>query len=149
MTKLAAAVIVYETKAVVPTMALIDAGFYFQIEPVACSDLSVPGLTAALRAITASGNPHIPAMTHDVFKQRVDPVLHALKVRSWLALTKKGASFAIFWRDQQTVVSVSRLDKRGRFENDPEHERRLPADAPIEAVAEAIIDDLRRRCFAP
>lgn len=149
MIKLAASVIVYETEAVVPTTALTDAGFYFQVEPVACSDLSVIGLTAALREITASGNPHIPSLTHDEVKQRVDPVLHALKVRSWLALAKKGASFGIFWKDQQTVVSVSRLDKRGRFENDPEHQRRLPADAPIEAVAEAIVDDLRRRGLVP
>lgn len=147
MIKLAASVIVYETRAVVPTTALTDAGFYFQVEPVACSDLSVSGLTAALRGITANGNPHIPALTQDEFKQHVDPVLYALKVRSWLALAKKGAGFGIYWEDEQTVVSVSRLDKRGRFEDDSEHERRLPADASIELVAEAIIDDLRRRGF--
>lgn len=149
MIKLAASVIVYETKAVVPTTVLTDAGYYLQVEPVACSDLSVSGLTAALREITANGNPPTRALLRDEFKQRVDPVLHALKVRSWLALAKKGASFGIVWKDQHTVVSVSRLDKRGRFETDLEHERRLPVDAPIEAVAEAIIDDLRRRGFVP
>ena len=145
MIKLAASVIVYETKAVVGTTALTDAGYYLQIEQAACSDLSVSGLTAALREITATGNPPTRALLRDEFKQRVNPVLHALKVRSWLALAKKGAGFGIYWEDEQTVVSVSRLDKRGRFEDDSEHERRLPADAPIEAVAQAIIDDLRRR----
>jgi len=145
MTKLAAGVIVYETKAVVPTTALTDAGYYLQIEPAICSDLSLSGLTAALREITATGNPPTRALLRDEFKQRVDPVLQALKVRSWLALAKKGASFGIYWDDEQTVVSVSRLDKRGRFEDDGEHERRLPADTPLEAVAQAIIDDLRRR----
>jgi hypothetical protein len=145
MLGLVASVVVYETRAAVPTMALTDAGYYLAVEPVAGSDLSAGGLTSALREIAANGNPPTQALTRDEFKQRVDPVLETLIVRSWLALAKKGASYGICWTDEYTRVAVSCLDKRGRFVDDPEHEKRLAADAPIEAVVEVIVDDLKRR----
>jgi hypothetical protein len=68
MVKLAASVIVYDTKAVVPTTVLTDAGYYLPVEPFACSDLSVPGLTAALRELTAHGNPPTRALLRGEFK---------------------------------------------------------------------------------
>jgi hypothetical protein len=138
-------VVVYGDKAVVPTTALTTAGYYLAIYPSFVSDLTLDDLARAITDALAQGTPLVPALTREEFKQRDDPVLKPLKVRSWLALAKKGASFGIEWMDGEISIVGSKLDKRGRFVDDREHEIHLSPSATPEQVAEVILLDLQRR----
>ena len=78
-------------------------------------------------------------------QQRKDPVLTTTGARSWKELAKTGAAYTIDWTDKEIRVDMSRLDKKGRWEYDPEKTCTFPPDTPLDQIIAIIMEDIRSR----
>jgi len=140
-----AGVIVRKGKAYIPVHAKSEGGPYYLIEPVFTVDLTVDDLLAALSNAIAAGHPQIPPPTKEDMKKCQDPILRASGTKSWKQLAKNGASYNIFWSENQTILYMSRLDNQGRFEPDPNKTKTFPKDTEMRVIVEAILADANTR----
>ena len=138
-------VIIRKGKGYIPVNAVIESGLYFMVEPVFVADLTVDDLVAALEKAIAFGHPQIPPPTQEEMDRRKDPMLSAAGVKSWYQLAKGGVSYSIFWEEKQIVLYMSRLDKKGRFEEDSHKTKTFGLDTPLQAIVEAILADVKTR----
>jgi len=138
-------VTVRKGKGYIPVHAQIEGGPYFMVEPVFVANLTVDDLVAALEKAIAFGHPQIPPPTQEEMKQRTDPMLAAAGVKSWYQLAKGGADYSIFWSEDRIVLYMSRLDRKGRFESDPNKTKNFGLDTPLQAIVETILADIKTR----
>jgi len=115
------------------------------LEPVYIADLNIESLSLAVKKVLAAGHPYLPNPTREEMRRRKDPVLAATKARSWKELAKAGASYSIAWTDKEIQVSMSRRDKKGRWEWDPEKMRSFPLDTPLQEIVAVILEDIQSR----
>jgi hypothetical protein len=142
-------VIVHRGKAYVPTYAKMTgemAGAYLTIEPIYVTNLTLDELTETLERVVAAGNPEVPTPTREELERYYSRLLlRAAGVRSWRQLAREGASYGIGWLNNQIELTMSRLDKQGRWEIDPTKTRYFPRDTDIRTIVEAILQDVRSR----
>jgi hypothetical protein len=112
--------IIYKNKAYVPVEAQTEAGFYFAVEPV----FTTPTLEEM---------------------KKKDVILSITGAKSWKALAKNGASYPISWSKDGITLYMSRLDKKGRFETDPNKTRVFSRETPLQTIVEAILEDVQSR----
>lgn len=136
---------VWRGKAYVPVEAQFESGIFVDIEPVYTADLNTEELLAAVKVVLKAGHPRLPTPTREEMQQRKDPVLATTKARSWKELAKTGAAYTIDWTDKEIRVNMSRLDKKGRWEYDPEKMRIFPPDTPLNDIITVIFEDIRSR----
>jgi hypothetical protein len=136
---------VWRGKAYLPVQARIEAGMWMGIEPVYVVGLNAKELVSAIKKVLAAGHPRLPNPTREEMRQRKDPVLAAAKARNWKELARTGASYTVSWTDERIRVEVSRLDKKGRWEYDPEKRRIFPPDTPLQEIVAVILEDIRAR----
>lgn len=93
-----------------------------------------------------AGHKTIPdPKTRDEFLARKDPILAASGARNWKQMAKTGASYSIDWTEKEVHIDMSRLNKNGVWEYDPEKKRILPPDTSIEEIVEIILEDVETR----
>lgn len=145
----AVSVVVYRGQAYIPTTARIEgemAGAYMQIEPVYTSDLTVSGIAPILEELAEQGNPTMPTPSRETLRAYGGgPMLKAAGVRSWKTLAKGGASYGIYWLENEVRLYVSKLDEKGRFVDDPAKTRHFPPGVHIRTIVEAVLEDVRSR----
>ena len=78
-------------------------------------------------------------------QQRKDPILTAVGVKTWNQLAKGGAEYSISWAENQIALYMYRLDKKGRFEPDPNKTKTFPKDTGLRGIVEAILADVNTR----
>jgi hypothetical protein len=54
-------------------------------------------------------------------------------------------SYTIGWTEHEIRIDMSRLDKKGRWEFDPEKVRKLSPTTQLSEVVKIILDDIRLR----
>ena len=134
------------SKAYVPTQAQYESGIFVDVEPVYIAALITDEMTQAVQAVKDAGHIRLPdPETREEFLRRKDPVLAATKARNWKELAQKGASYTVGWTEKEVRIDMSRLDKKGRWEYDPEKVRTLPPDTPLEKIVEIILEDIKTR----
>jgi hypothetical protein len=142
-------VIVRQGKAYIPTTAQIEgemAGAYLDIEPIYVTNLTLDELTEALERVVATGNPKVPTPTLEELERYYSKLVpRAAGVKSWKALARGGASYAIEWQRDKIVLYMSQLDKKGRFVDDPGKRREFPSGTDIRTIAEVILEDVNSR----
>jgi hypothetical protein len=136
---------VWHGKAYLPVQAQFESGIFTGIEPVHTANLNAEELLSAVERVRATGHPRLPDPTQEEWRQRKDPVLAVTKARTWKELARSGASYAIDWTDKEIRVDMSRLDKKGRWEIDPEKTRTFPPDTPLQDIIEVILEDIQSR----
>jgi hypothetical protein len=136
---------VWRGKAYLPVEARIESGMWMDIEPVYTSGLKAEELLSAVKKVLAAGHLCLPNPTREEMRQRKDPILTATKARSWKELARTGASYSISWTDKEIRVDMSRLDKKGRWEYDPEKMRSFPTDTPLQDIIHVILEDTQSR----
>jgi hypothetical protein len=134
-------IIVYGDKAYVPVNARFPSGIYAAIDPVYEADLTAADLGQAVGAAMRHGHPPLPEPTREEWRQRKDPILTATKARSWKELARNGAAYSIDWSTSQVRLDMTRRDDKGRWQNDPQKVRLLPAGTPLEEILELILAD--------
>lgn len=136
---------IWHGKAYIPVKAQFESGIFVGIEPVYTVNPNAEELLTAVEKVLAAGHPRLPTPTREEMQQRKDPVLAATKARSWKELAKTGAAYSISWTDKEIRVEMSRLDKKGRWEYDPEKMRTFPPDTPFEEIIAVILEDIHSR----
>ena len=136
---------VWQGKAHLPIQGRFESGIWVDLEPVYVADLSIESLVAALEKVLAAGHPRLPDPTKEEWQKRKDPVLAATKAHSWTALARNGLSYSIGWTDDQIRVDMSMVDRKGRWQFDPEKARIFPIDTNLQAIAKVILEDIRSK----
>lgn len=136
---------VWRGKAYLPVEAQYESGIFVDIEPVYTANLNIVEMLAAVEAVLSAGHPLLLMPTREEMQQRKDPVLAAIKARNWKELAKTGAAYTIDWTDKEIRVDMSRLDRKGRREYDPEKARVFPPDAPLSEIIAVVLEDVRSR----
>lgn len=136
---------VWRGKAYLPVQAQFESGVFVDVEPVYVTGLSMEELLSSVKKVLAAGHPRLPNPTREEMQQRKDPVLAVTKARNWKELARTGASYTIGWTDEQIRVDMSRLDRKGRWEYDPEKMHTFPPDTPLQEILTVILEDIRSR----
>ena len=136
---------VWHGKVYLPVQAHFETGGFLATERVHTAGLNAEELLSAVEKVLAAGHSTLPRPTREEMEQRKDPILAATKARSWKELAHTGASYVVGWTDKGVRIDMSRLDKKGRWEIDPEKVRILPPDTPLEDIIAVILEDIRSR----
>ena len=136
---------VWRGKAYVPVEAQFESGIFVDVEPVTTAELNAEEFLTAVGTALSAGHPCLPAPTREEMQQRKDPVLAITGAHSWKELAKTGAAYTIDWTDKEIRVDMSRLDKKGRWEYDPEKARILPPDTDLQEIITVIFEDILSR----
>jgi hypothetical protein len=140
-----AGILIRRGKAFLPTKAKAGPGTYIEVEPISIVDVTMEAITAMIERMMEAGHPPSPPITKEFWQQRKDPMLAATGVKSWSKLAKDSASYSIDWSQDQITLYMSRLDKKGRFEADPDKTRYFSPDTPLQMIVQAIIADVATR----
>lgn len=147
-TKMVVAIIAWHGKAYLPCYGRVKPDFYREIGPVYVVDINEGELLPALQKVLAAGLPHISGSRTREEADRLErgaSTLEVTKARSWKELAKAGAAYVILGSDKEIRVEMSRLDRKGWWEFDPEKRRIFPPDAPLEEIVAVILEDIRSR----
>jgi hypothetical protein len=136
---------VYEDKAYLPTIARIRTGGWFDTEPVFICDLDVKKIASTIEGLVARGHIVVEPTDPEMGNLRQGAVLRATKTHSWKELANKGVSYNIDFLHDQIRIDMSRLDKKGRWEFDPNKVQVLPHDTSLEVIVDLILRDVRIR----
>ena len=121
-----------------PTLGIIDKGYYSDIEPVAVVPLSnTEALQKALRDTVARGNPKVSSLGQS---QRSPPVvLKYAGVKIWAAFAR-GTSTWGFGEEKGALQIVGYRDSAtGGWEQDPDNIESFPKNSTIDDVIERMI----------
>lgn len=136
---------IYRGRAYLPTQAIFESGIWVDMQPVLTSALNAEELVAAIMKVIEAGHPTLPEPTPKEWQRRKDPVLAATKARSWKALAREGAAYAVQVTDNEIRVDMSYTDQKGRWRFSNEKARIFALDTPLTEVAKAILEDVRSR----
>ncbi len=122
----------------VPTMGIMEKGFYRGIEPVAVvSVMNTDALHDALAATIARGNPVVPKLRRREWPPPV--VLKYAGVKSWSAFERGMMLWSIEERDGVWKVVGTRKGSDGAMVDDPEQTVSFPPGAPVQDVVNRMI----------
>jgi hypothetical protein len=140
-----ATITVREGKAYIPTQGQSDSGYFVNIEPIYICELTLQEIVTALQKVLEAGHPLIHIRTPEEGKKYSDLMLRATRTKSWKELGKTGISYSIGFSSKGIRIEMSRLDKHGRWEFDPEKRRELPNKTPLKEIVEIILEDVKSR----
>lgn len=138
-------IIVLHGKAYIPSLAETPSGLLLQVGPVLVVDFEEGELADAIERTSLSHRPITPDLTREEWKKRKDPVLTATKVKSWKELAEKGASFGLEWTSKGIRLDIPRLDRKGRWEIDPNAVTMFPSNTAIKEIVKIIIENFNSR----
>ncbi len=134
-------IIIWQGKAYIPSLAETKSGILVQVDPVYIADLDHGELLAAIEKSLASDHPRFPELSQEEWRKRKDPLLAATGAKSWKELARKGASYGIEWVKEGLRLDFSRVDRKGRWEIDPDRVQIFPANTPLETIVDLILCD--------
>jgi hypothetical protein len=123
---------IWHGKGYLPTQALFESGIFVDKDPVHVAELKVDHMTKAIQVVKDAGHALLPdPKTREEFLARKSPILQATGAHSWKQLAQRGVNYSIGWTENEIRVDMSRLDKKGRWEYDPNKVRILSSDTPL------------------
>jgi hypothetical protein len=81
-------------------------------------------------------------------KKRRDLLPRVTGARSWKRLCKNGISYIIELSNQGFLLEMSRLDKKDRWEFDPDKIKTYPRNTDIAVIIQDVLEDLAERSRA-
>lgn len=141
-----ASINIWDRKAYIPSNARYEnKGPFTDIEPIYVVNLDIADLLPVVLTILSKKPDILPEPTKDEVKERRNLFPKVTGARSWKRLCQYGISYLIELSDKGFLVEMSRLDKKGRWEFDPDKRRTLPTGTNLSVVIHTIFDDLRTR----
>jgi hypothetical protein len=133
---------VTEGRVILPTVALTEVGFYWDVDPCSVVELADrDGLKNAIQAMVGRGHPHVPTPPQESFKRPV--VLKFTTARSVRTFEKKTSFWTLSETEGSFVVSRGKRSDRGGWQPDPHGTHTLPRK-PLEDVAEDFAEIVQR-----
>ena len=121
-----------------PTVGVVDKGFYREIEPVFIAPLSnIEALRRALREAVARGNPKVPSLGQT---QKSPPVvLKYAGVKTWTAFARGTSTWGLGKESEAFQIIGYRDAATGGWEQDPDNIESFPKNSTIDDVIERMI----------
>lgn len=139
-----AVIIIKNDKVFIPVLGKTKSGLYIDNEPVFICDVDKGQILENIKNVYDIGHPLLQILNSSDRKEHEKVMLKATGARSWKELGRTGICYTLGWGNQ-LVVTFSRLDKRGRWEYDPNKTKKLALDTSIEEVIQLILDDYYSR----
>jgi hypothetical protein len=133
--------------AYLPTQNRYETEQAVDINPVYVCDLHQSQIVGVLEKILNTQKVRLPkpeSMTY-IYQQASKVILNATKKRSWMQLAKDCCVYMVTWRQEETIISASQLDKNGRFEFPTSLQKRYPSNTTLGELVNIILDDLKTR----
>ncbi len=128
-------------KAIIPTVARTQAGYYLEVEPVTHLDLADPKLSEAMRKSLDGGNPIVPTSSRATFPEPV--VLRYTGAKSWKKFAELADCWTVTERNGTFVLGRSERDADGVYWGAKE-KLTIPLDSSGKRLdADVIIDAIR------
>lgn len=138
-------VIICNDKAFISVEGKTDSGLYVDMEPVFVSNVSIEEIKSNLAKVQAFGHPRVQILSSEDRNMAAKVMLKATGAKSWKELGRTGFCYTFSGNESYIFLQISRLDKKGRWEYDPEKEHTFPLDTPLDEVIQIIIDDYHSR----
>ena len=138
-------VIIRKNKVYIPVQGKTDSGLFMYTEPVFVCNVDLQEIRENLKKVESIGHPIIHIKTSADRKKYADVLPKVSGARSWKELGRTGFCYSLGWIEKNIRLKISRLDKQGRWEYDPEKTRLFPIETPIEDIIQIIIDDYHSR----
>jgi hypothetical protein len=137
---------IWDGKAYIPSSARYDNnGPFTDIEPVYVVNPGMADLLPIILTILSKKPAILPEPTKNEVNERRDLIPKVTGARSWKRLGQQGISYIIELTDKGFLVEMSRLDKKGRWEFDPDKRKTFPPGTDLSILVQAILDDLKTR----
>lgn len=138
-------VFIWNGKAYFPVNGKTEVGFFWPLEPILCSTLDIDAVTETLTKIVAIGNPAMKHPTQAEF-HLLTSVEKALGIRGWKKMAKVGViRCVVWWMSDAIMVAFSPRGGRDVQEVDFANQQRLALNAPLRAIAEILLLEVRKR----
>ena len=126
----------------IPTLGMIERGFYRYIEPVVVAQVSDrEGLRKAILDTIARGNPLVPRIIGGDYGQH--PMLKPAGLKSWSAFAKGAMPVSATEQDGiYKIVGQRKRPDRG-WHDDPEQIHILPAGSTVDDLCDRLIEFLQ------
>ncbi len=136
-----------QKSAYIPTQIRYDTEQAVEGEPVYSCKPILRELLLIIEKILASQDKRLPSpdSMNEVFKNAALPMLKATKLRSWTQLAKNFCSYMIVITENDISLSISRLDKKGRYEFPTSLRAIYPKNVPLENLVLYILDDYKNK----
>lgn len=127
----------------IPTMGIMEKGFYRGIEPVAVvSATNAEALREALAATITRGNPIVPKLRRREWPPPV--ILKYAGVRSWSAFERGMLAWEIEKTDGIFQIAVNTKRANGMWLGDPEQTITFPLGTSVDEVVDRMVSTLQR-----
>ncbi len=133
-------IMIRENKAYLPTIAKLEGSGHMITEPVYSTEVNVTEITEALKKLIDAGHSKIESFSEYKATHPNDPVLKATGAKSWLQMAKNTKAVAIIWNDDNIQVIPSKLDKRSRFVNDYDREKKFSKETSLEDIIDFVLN---------
>jgi len=140
-----ASIIYFQGKFYIPSRVESESGVIIDAEPVYVIGVDMGEMEKVIENVLHTPRPRVPDLSRDEWKKRKDPVLIATGAKSWKELARKGSAYNIGWSDKQKRLDISRVDKQGKWEFDPEKVRVFSVSTPLETILKIILDDIHSK----
>ena len=133
---------IWQNQAFIPTAAITNAGFFFDIEPVTSLQLSDTKLfIQVISRYMSKGNPRIP--TPSISNLPKGAVLKYAKQKSWSKFEKTGDCWQITEDDKSyTIEKLGRL-RKGGWGGEPVLSIQVPKQSSLmQNVAERVVEEV-------
>lgn len=115
------------------------------MEPVHVVSSTQAELVPIVRSVLSTEPTPLPDPTPEEVKAQQELLPRITGARSWKRLCQKGISYVIELSAKGVRLEISRLDKKGRWEFDPDKRRQFPPGTDTAVVIQAVLDDLAAR----
>jgi len=127
----------------IPTMGIMEKGFYRGIEPVAVvSATNAEALREALAATITRGNPTVPKLRRREWPPPV--ILKYAGVRTWSAFERRMLAWEIEEKDGAFRIAGNTKRPNGMWLDDPEQTIAIQAGASVEDVVDRMASILHQ-----
>ncbi len=141
-----ASIIIWNEKAYISTPArYVDDGLFTEIEPVYEVNPTQSELLSVIQVILSKNPEVLPVPAPDDIKARRDLLPRITGARNWKRLCQNGISYVIELSEKGFLLEMSRLDRKGRWEYDPDKHKTYPRDTSLEAIIRDVLNDLAER----
>jgi hypothetical protein len=137
---------IWKGKAYLPSQAQFESGIFVDVNPVHIVNIDKLELISAIKNVKDSETRIIPdPRSQEEFQDRNDPILESTGAKNWMELARYGANYDISWVDNEVRINISRIDRKGRWEFDPNKVQVLKPNTPLEKIVDIILVDINTR----
>ena len=138
-------IIIWNGNAYIPSNAYYRDGIFTSIEPVYVANPAQDELVPIVQAILSKEPVLLPDPTPEDIRTQRDLLPRITGARSWKRLCQYGISYIIELSKKGFLLEMSRLDKRGRWEFDPDKRKTYPRNTDLVVIIQDVLNDLAER----